>query len=208
MGSLQQGGKADPTVDQLPDDLIQKFQVVRGVQVMEIGDLTRLLMPSATEHDVSRLARALNLEWVSLIPVVDPNKFFGILAIGKVLHVLEQEAVGRLMPRFAKALAFASVVDDSAARVKGLQTLQRVLLSVSSTADPDQLLERVLDHLADVVAFDGARIYVLSENQIELKVTRGSLRKASWQSIDVGDGDLAFGHAIHTGEAKLISGVR
>jgi hypothetical protein len=114
----------------------------------------------------------------------------GVLAVGGPLSDEEQLAISQFSPKLARSLSNSKKRDERSARAQGLQTLQKILVSVSSTLNESQLMEKVLDLLTQVVAYDGARVYVREEDQIELKASRGNMRSAAitqWQVDELGE---------------------
>jgi two-component system phosphate regulon sensor histidine kinase PhoR len=204
------GGQVAPLIDHLPPGYRELLRGNTNLNRVELSDLLQVLMPWISERDSKRLMRALNLKRIFLAPVAYENQMHGILAIGKTLPPIEVQAVQRFASRFARALAHAKEVDDLSARAKGLETLQQVLVSVSSTLDTAQLTENVLNLLREVVAFDGARVYLIHEDQIAIRASRGNMRserKVLWHQNELGDSNAFFLQTYLTGKPCLQSEV-
>ena len=207
---VAKGGQVAPLIEQVPSEYTGLLSGQESLNKVGLKDLLQVLIPWASDRDLNRLGRVLDQEFVFLAPVVHLDQLHGVLAIGNALHEIEQEAVHRFVSRFAKSLTQAKALDDLQQRAKGLQALQRILVSVSSTLDTSQLMEQVLDLLAEVVAFDGARVYIREEDRIALKAVRGSqrsMRKSSWQPSELGDPNQYFSRTYRAGHPCLRSEV-
>jgi signal transduction histidine kinase len=67
-------------------------------------------------------------------------------------------------------------------------------------------MDRVLELLADVIHFDGARIYLFEDGMLQLKAARGIMRglqKAIWPQIEPNDPSSSFAEVLQTGQAIL-----
>ena len=204
------GGQVAPLIEQVPSDLKRLLSGQESLNKVGLKDLLEIIMPWASERDLNRLRRALKLEFVFLAPVIHRDQMHGILAIGNSLHEIEREAVHSFVSRFASSLTQAKAMDDLQQRAKALLALQGVFVSVGSTLDTSQLMDQVLEFLVDVVAFDGARVYVTGEDRIELKAERGSQRskrEVSWHSDELGDPNSFFSQAYRVGHSCLRSEV-
>jgi signal transduction histidine kinase len=204
------GGQVAPLIDHVPLGYRDLMRGKKSLNKVEFTDLLQVLMPWISERDSKQLKRTLNLERIFLAPVIHEKQMHGILAIGEAMPPLEAQAVQRFTSRFARALTHAKEVDDLSARAKGLETLQQVLVSVSSTLDTAQLMENVLDLLKEVVIYDGARVYVVHEGQIAIKASRGNMRpgrKVSWQQKELDDSNTVFSKTYLAGEPFLQSEV-
>jgi two-component system phosphate regulon sensor histidine kinase PhoR len=211
IGSLEaKGGQVSPSVEQVPPHFRSLLSGHSSLAAVTLRDLLRVLMPWASERDSNRLQKALGLDLIYLAPVVLRNQVHGVLALGHELHEIEQEAVQQLITRFTNTLRQATAIDELRQQAQGLLALQRVLVSVSSTLDTSQLTNQVLDFLAEVVAFDGARVYVIDEELIKIRAVRGSqpgIQHGSWRRSELGDQGSDFVRSLHAEGARIHSEV-
>ncbi|TFH36336.1 MAG: GAF domain-containing protein [Anaerolineales bacterium] len=204
------GGQVAPHVEQVSADFRGLLRGQDSLNQVGLKEFLQGIMPWGPDKDLKQLQRALGLESIFLAPVVYRDHMHGILAIGKALHEIEQQAVHRFTARLASWLTQASAMDELQERAKGLLALQGVLVSVTSTLDTTQLMDQVLDLLTEVVTFDGARVYAIEDDQIELTAARGSLRgrrKKTWQKTDISNSGSLFLQTLKSGNACLQSEV-
>jgi two-component system phosphate regulon sensor histidine kinase PhoR len=207
---VAKGGQVIPQVDEAPLEFQRMLSGGGGPVEITLKELLSLLMSWLSERDLKRLQRALSLETAFLFPVVHREEMHGVLAVGGPLSDEEQLAISQFTPNLARSLSNSKKRDERSARAQGLQTLQKILVSVSSTLNESQLMEKVLDLLTQVVAYDGARVYVREEDQIELKASRGNMRSAAitqWQVDELGESGSVFWRTHRIGEPNLISEV-
>ncbi len=171
---VEKGGQVAPLVHEAPPDFQQILQGTVQLETVDLKSLLNIIMPWLDEVELARLQNALDLETVSLVPVQEGAEMHGILAVGGSLSRHEREAIKSFATHFARSLSAATKTDERNTRARALQTLQQVLVSVSSNINADQLNQKVLDLLAEVVAYDSARIYLKEEDHLHLVASKGA----------------------------------
>lgn len=205
---VAKGGRVAPLLDTVPLSFKRLLQGAMEMFTLDLEDLLRILMPWLSLRDVRGLRRALGLETVSLAPVRHQEDMHGMLAVGGPLSDEEQSAVLHFVPHLAHSLSYAKETDERNARAQGLQTLQQILVSVSSTMRSEQLVENVLDLLAGIVDYNSARVYVREDEQLELKAVRGERGVAphtKWQIEKLRESGSGFWETLHMGSANIFS---
>lgn len=203
---VNKAGLVAPRIDDVPNSFKGLLLGKEHLNHIGVEDFISVVLPWATKNDVKRLRKALDLESILLTPVIHKGHLHGILAIGDPLADSLRDSIQAYSSRFGRALTQASGIDELQARARGLLALKEVLVSVSSTLDPKKLLNEVLSDLAEVVAFDGARIYLIEEDRIYLEAMYGQKEKTgehTWLKRDLNTSNSDFSRCYDSGTSCL-----
>ncbi len=106
------------------------------------------------------------------VPLVVRDRVIGQLAVGKHQpHYYDQgdaELVFTFAQQAAIAIENARLYEAERARYREAEALRRAALALTSTISLDQVFERILAELQDVVPYDSASVQLLKGDQLEI----------------------------------------
>lgn len=141
----------------------------------ELRELLPMLVPGADPGTLRRLEDLLAVEAIHIVAIRTEQGLNGYLLLGHRPQEAEREAFLKLGKLFGKLLVQAQEYDLLNQQARSMRVLQEVMLSLSATLDPSDLLETVLQKLERVVPFDFARIALYEDDQLLIHAGRGDL---------------------------------
>ncbi len=136
-------------------------------------ELIATLLPEAGSDTHERLVELLGVAEIYALAIRIDDMLNGILLLGHSPHPLENDAFLDLGRRFGRFLSQAEEFDLMNQQAQSMRALQEVMLSLSATLDPDDLLENVLDKLGEVVPFDLAGITLAEHGGYRMHTSPG-----------------------------------
>lgn len=125
----------------------------------------------------SRIANSFSSKSILGVPLMAENQKLGAIILGfDETHnfsqeeiSLVQEAAYLVSTTLLKKIAWEKTEEYS----RELEILRNTVMIVASTLEPDQAIDRILDQLDQVVAFDYATIQMLIDQQLEIRAGKG-----------------------------------
>jgi two-component system sensor histidine kinase ResE len=119
------------------------------------------------------------------------NMLNGFLLLGYSPASSERKALQSVGGQFGRLLNEAEEYDLLNQQARSMRALQDVMLSLSATLNPSDLLDNVLDKLEMVVPFDLAGIAIYDEEGLKVHASRGDRSKLEYLQLSGDDPDRA-----------------
>ena len=150
--------------------VMEKLQAGEVFSIDDLGNITPLL----TVH------QKLLIEGIRAsicLPMKTHGELVGALNLGSELPVAFSEEQTAIAQEVADSLAIAiqnaRLREAEHLRRQEAETLQEVTAALSATLNLDQVLDRILDHLARVISFDSAAILMVKGSLLQVVAGRG-----------------------------------
>ncbi len=124
------------------------------------------------------LKEAFDLKSILGVPVIYQRQLLGVLGVSyarEVHHFTEKEiaiATG-IADQTAVAIENARLFEAEAQRRQEAETLRQAAMALTSTLDLEETLDRILEQLHRVVAYDSASVQLLRDGHLEIVGGRG-----------------------------------
>ncbi|HID64473.1 MAG TPA: GAF domain-containing protein, partial [Anaerolineae bacterium] len=114
--------------------------------------------------------------WVG-VPLFAKDNFLGFLNVEKGIPGFYKETEVQLLRDFAQGAALAienaRLFEAEAQRRQEAETLRQAAMALTSTLDLEEALDRILEQLHRVVAYDSASVQLLRDDHLEIVGGRG-----------------------------------
>jgi GAF domain-containing protein len=135
------------------------------------------------------------MSWIG-VPLIARGKVLGVLAVDSltpgVYSAADAEKVAAFAHHAAVAIERARLFEAEQERRRIAEVLSRTASILTSTLDPGEVLELVLDSLRSVVAYDSSAIFLRQGDRLVLTAGRGFPESAKTDdfSFDINDSAL------------------
>lgn len=137
------------------------------------ADFLQTIMPETTPETLQRLNQVIGISNIHVVAIRTDHRLNGFLLVGYSPTDLERIALLSLGEQFGRLLNEAEEYDLLSQQARSMRALQEVMLSLSATLDPSDLLDNVLDKLERVVPFDLAGIAINEDDGLKVHASRG-----------------------------------
>lgn len=174
--------------------------------VFNPAELLAMLIPNADAQTLKELEAALDVGSICVVPVHTQARLNGFLLLGITPEGREREALRQLAGQFGILLTKAEEYDLLNQQARSLRALHEVMLSLSATLDPSDLLDTVLEKLERVVPFDLASIALFEQGKLRVEASRGdAVDVDAMQQINAQTGEflkiinriISYGKPVH-----------
>lgn len=200
----------------LPNEFVDAFRLTRLVQhpdaqrALELGRM--LVVPDLQTAGISArartLARTLELKTAVFLPLRVKGRGIGLVVLARPDsggEIAEREFVQGLADQAAQAIENARLFAESERRFKEQSALRELAQRFLSTISPDEVLERTLDTLANLLPGDFSEILLPdSEGGFVLVNGRGWRRGVVGRTRAVSDPHMHAGYVLRAQSPVII----
>jgi len=147
--------------------------------------------------------------FLAIFPIATQMKTWGVIVVvGKEPRKLQSHETGLLtsmINQIGIAVEKATLYEQTATKARELAALYSITALASELLDINTVLEKTMEKVLEIFAFDAARIYLLNEEigQLELVTHRGIPPGVPLvSSYRIGEGHV--GRVVQSGEALLV----
>jgi signal transduction histidine kinase len=135
------------------------------------------------------------------LPLEMGKKLLGVLDMeSEQLNAFREDDVPFLQllaDQVATAIQNASLYESEKSRRRLVETLYNIARALSSSLNPAEVLNQILEHLSEIVSFDRAAVMLRAEDELEIAVARGFPPNYQRIRVSIRENDV-FQEICHT----------
>ncbi|MCJ7433925.1 MAG: GAF domain-containing protein, partial [Anaerolineales bacterium] len=165
-------------VDEIKNDpLLTGTGILGNIALQKHGEIVNDTKGDPRSIIIKR-TEAMSHEHIMGVPVLSKNQLTGLLVVWRTgidneFKVIDLDFLSSLAQQAAIAIENARLFEEEQKRRQEAENLQVAATVITSSLDPQEVLETILVALKQVVPYDSASIFLLEGNQARITAAKG-----------------------------------